>query len=242
MVRFCDRPCGPQSMPWSLASVASEIAALLSAVTAEAGASKMYGLFWGSGQVPSVTDGLQVHHAQLGPGEELGDRRARARSRGSWPGSAPTAPGEVHVAAEAEGHGLAVALPVGVERRLLREPLGGDGGVVELAGAVVAWAPSPTPRRRRRSRSTGAGRARRPTANCRRRRMTLRETTTALCHTLRRRPRAGASLTSRFAPLARGRRAMPPRGSPSGRPGRPRGPRMPAAIMSRHSSKTPSSP
>ena len=42
-------------MPWSLASVATETVALLSAVTADAGASKMYGLLCGSGQVPSVT-------------------------------------------------------------------------------------------------------------------------------------------------------------------------------------------
>ena len=55
MVRFCESPCGPQSMPWSLASVASEMEALLSAVTADAGASKMYGLDCGSGHVPSVT-------------------------------------------------------------------------------------------------------------------------------------------------------------------------------------------
>ncbi len=55
IVRFCERPCAPQSMPWSLASVASDTVALLRAVTADAGASKMYGLFCGSGQVPSVT-------------------------------------------------------------------------------------------------------------------------------------------------------------------------------------------
>ena len=35
--------------------MATDTVALLSAVTAEAGASKMYGLLWGSGQVPSVT-------------------------------------------------------------------------------------------------------------------------------------------------------------------------------------------
>src|SRR3984957_20714700 len=55
IVRFCDRPWAPQSMPWSLASVATDTVALLRAVTADAGASKMYGLFCGSGQVPSVT-------------------------------------------------------------------------------------------------------------------------------------------------------------------------------------------
>ena len=44
IVRFWDRPSAPQSMPWSLASVATDTVALLRAVTAEAGASKMYGL------------------------------------------------------------------------------------------------------------------------------------------------------------------------------------------------------
>ena len=65
MVRFCESPCGPQSIPWSLASVTSEIWALLSAVMAEAGASKMYGLFWGSGQVPSVTAVSRLTMRQL---------------------------------------------------------------------------------------------------------------------------------------------------------------------------------
>jgi len=41
MVRFWDRPCGPQSRPWSFPSVTTEMSALLRAVIAVAGASKM---------------------------------------------------------------------------------------------------------------------------------------------------------------------------------------------------------
>ncbi len=91
MVRFCDNPCGPQSMPWSLASVVSETCALLSAVTAEAGASKMYGLFWGSGQVPSVTAVSRFTMVSCVPAKSCGKVSPRAVA-GSAASLVPTAP------------------------------------------------------------------------------------------------------------------------------------------------------
>ena len=51
MARFWVRPAAPQSTAWSLASVATVMEALRSAVMAVAGALKMKGLAWGSGQV-----------------------------------------------------------------------------------------------------------------------------------------------------------------------------------------------
>ena len=129
-------------MPWSLASVASEIVALLRAVTAEAGASKMYGLFWGSGHVPSVTAVSRFTMLQLRPGEELGD--GGAEGGGGVLGQVlADDTGEVDVAAEAERDGLAVALPVGVERRVLREVLGGDDGVVGRRRRGLGGGPEP---------------------------------------------------------------------------------------------------
>ncbi len=91
MVRFCDRPCGPQSMPWSLASVATETVALLSAVMAEAGASKMYGLFWGSGQVPLVTAVSRLTMRTWAPEKSCGMVVPRAVA-GFLARLAPTAP------------------------------------------------------------------------------------------------------------------------------------------------------
>ncbi len=91
IVRFCDRPWGPQSMPWSLASVATDTVAPLRAVTAEAGASKMYGLFCGSGQVPSVTAVSRLTMRSWVPEKSCGMFVPRA-VEGSLARLAPTAP------------------------------------------------------------------------------------------------------------------------------------------------------
>ena len=91
IVRFCDKPSAPQSMPWSLASVATDTVALLRAVTAEAGASKMYGLLWGSGHVPSVTAVSTLTILSWVPSKSWGMPVPRA-VEGSWVRLAPTSP------------------------------------------------------------------------------------------------------------------------------------------------------
>jgi len=91
IVRFCDRPSAPQSMPWSLASVATVAVALLRAVTAEAGASKMYGLLWGSGQVPLVTAVSRFTILSWVPSKSCGIPVPRA-VEGFWARRSPTSP------------------------------------------------------------------------------------------------------------------------------------------------------
>jgi hypothetical protein len=76
---------------------------------------------------------LDVHHLELGSVEELGDARAEGRRRVLGQALAHIAR-EVHVAPEAEGDGLPVAGPVRVERRVLREVLGGDDSMVGRDG------------------------------------------------------------------------------------------------------------
>ena len=80
----------------------------------------------GLGARPVGHRGLEVDHAELGPGEELRDGRAEGR-RGVLGQVGADGAREVDVAAEAERDGLAVAGPVRVERGVLREVLRGGG-------------------------------------------------------------------------------------------------------------------
>ena len=91
MVRFWDSPCGPQSRPWSFASVASEMPALFKAVIADAGASKTYGFDCGSGQVLSVTTVSRFTMLAWVPANSCGIVVPRA-VEGSWASFEPTTP------------------------------------------------------------------------------------------------------------------------------------------------------
>src|SRR5580700_2131771 len=91
IVRFWDSPCGPQSRPWSFASVASEMPALFNAVTADAGASKTYGFDCGSGQVLSVTTVSRFTMLAWVPANSCGIVVPRAVD-GSWASFEPTTP------------------------------------------------------------------------------------------------------------------------------------------------------
>ena len=114
MVRFCESPWGPQSSPWSFASVATVIVALLSAVMADGRRVEdvRLGLGFGTGAVGHAVSRLTMR--SWVPGEELRDRRRRGRWRDLWPGWFPTAPAKCTSPPKPNGDRLAVPFQSGL--------------------------------------------------------------------------------------------------------------------------------
>src|SRR6202050_1261188 len=182
MFRFCDRPCGPQSSPWSLASVTSEILALLSAVMAVAGASKMYGLDCGSGHVPSVTAVSRLTIVRFEPASSGGAVSPNAVP-GFWARRPPTSPAKCTSPPKPMVTGLLFPFQSGLSGECLGNGSAATVSLVATGGGGGGGLPRPPEKKAKwiSNRRTGVP----PTANCRRRRRTLRDTTAALCHTPR---------------------------------------------------------
>src|ERR1700722_4704072 len=186
MLRFWESPCWPQSSPWSLASVARPMLAALRAVMAEAGASKMYCLDWGSGQTPLVTAVSRLTMLSWVLAKSWGIVLPSAVV-GLLASRSPTAPAKWTSPPKPR----VTAFPSPVQSGFSGERLGKCWAAVTAVPWVVEvdWPeedggglPLPPPEKKisqiKNKKNTAP-----PTANCLRRRRTLRETTAALCHT-----------------------------------------------------------